>query len=61
MKETLRENIERMRMDMVNRIEQLYNHIEEYKKSEDFENAMKCDIKRSTLLVVLGRLDEALK
>lgn len=61
MKETLRENIERMRMDMVNRIEQLYKHIEEYKKAEDFENAMKCDIKRSTLLVVLGRLDEALK
>jgi hypothetical protein len=61
MKETLRENIERMRMDMVNRIEQLYNHIEEYKKAENFEAAMKCDIKRKTLLVVLGRLDEALK
>ena len=57
----LRENIERMRMDMVNRIEQLYNHIEEYKQVEDYESAMKCDIKRGTLLVVLGRLDEALK
>ena len=61
MKETLRENIERMRMDMVNRIEQLYNHIEDYKKAGCFEAAMKCDIKRKTLLVVLGRLDEALK
>jgi hypothetical protein len=61
MKETLRENIERMRMDMVNQIEQLYKHIEEYKQAEDFENAMKCDIKRNALLVVLGRLDEALK
>jgi hypothetical protein len=48
MKEKLRENIERMRMDMVNRIEQLYKHIEDYKQAADFENAMKCDIKRST-------------
>jgi hypothetical protein len=61
MKETLRENIERMRMDMVNRIEQLYNHVAEYKTAEDFENAMKCDIKRQQLIMVLGRLDEALK
>jgi len=61
MKETLRENIERMRMDMVNRIEQLYNHVAEYKQAEDFENAMKCDIKRQQLIMVLGRLDEALK
>jgi len=61
MKETLRERIEKMRMDIVNRIEQLYNHIEEYKKVDDFDNAMKCDIKRSTLLVVLARLDQALK
>ena len=61
MKETLREKIERRRMDMVNRIEQLYNHVAEYKAAEDFENAMKCDIKRQQLIMVLGRLDEALK
>lgn len=61
MKETLKENIERMRMDIVNRIDQPYNRIKEYEKSENFESAMKCDIKRRTLLVVLGRLDEALE
>jgi len=59
-KETLRENIERMRMDMISRIEQLYTSIAEYKQAEDFENAMKCNIKRQQLIMVLGRLDEAL-
>jgi len=48
-------------MDMVDRIEQLSKNIEVYKQAEDFENAMKCDIKRNTLLVTLERLDEALK
>lgn len=58
---SFRERIEEIRMDMVNRIEQLSKNIEVYKQAEDFENAMKCDIKRSTLLVTLERLDEALK
>ena len=61
MKETLREKIERMRLDMVNQIEQLYNHVAEYKATDDYENAMKCDIKRRQLIMVLGSLDEALK
>lgn len=61
MKESLRENVEQMRMDMVNRIEQLYKYVEEYKQANDFENAMKCDIKRNQLFMVLGRLDQILK
>ena len=58
---SFRERIEDIRMDMVDRIEQLSKNIEVYKQAEDFENAMKCDIKRSTLLVTLERLDEVLK
>ena len=58
---SFRERIEEIRMDMVDRIEQLSKNIEVYKQAEDFENAMKCDIKRSTLLVTLERLDEVLK
>lgn len=58
---TFREKIETIRMDMLNQIEDLYSHIVEYKETEDFENEMKCDIKRKQLIMVLGRLDEALK
>ena len=58
---TFREKIETIRMDMVNRIEDLYSHILEYKDTEDFENGMKCDIKRRELITVLGCLDKALK
>ena len=61
MKETLRQNIERMRTDMINRIEQLNKSVAGYKQAENFENAMMCDIKRQQLIMVLGRLDEALK
>lgn len=58
---TFREKIETIRMDMVNLIEDLDFRIIEYKDTEDFENAMKCDIKRKQLIMVLGRLDKALK
>ena len=61
MKETLRQNIERMRTDMINRIEQLNKSVAGYKQAEDFESAMKCDIKSRLLIMVLERLDEALK
>lgn len=57
---TFREKIVTLRMDMVNRIEKLNTHVAEYKSAEDFENAMKCDIKRQQLIMVLGHLDEAL-
>jgi hypothetical protein len=56
-----REKIETMRIDMVNRIDQLYKHAAEYKAVDNFENSKKCDIKRQQLIMVLGRLDEALK
>lgn len=58
---TFRERIETMRMDIDNRIEQLYSNVVVYKDAEDFENAMKCDIKRRQLILVLDQLDEALK
>ena len=58
---TFRERIETMRMDIANRIEQLYSNVVVYKDAEDFENAMKCDIKRRQLIMVLDQLDEALK
>jgi len=61
MEKLLREKIEEMRMDIVNRIEQLYTNMQEYKIENNFEAAMKCDIKRDQLIVVLGRLDEVLK
>lgn len=38
------------------RIEQLEKHIKEYKDANDFENAMKCDIKRTQLLLVQAEI-----
>ena len=61
MNSTLKGNIERIRIDMINRIDQLHKNIKEYKRDEDFEHAMKCDIKMKQLTMVLERLDEALK
>jgi len=61
MKETLRENIVRMRMVMIHDVGQLYKSMAKYKQAEDFENSMKCDIKRQQLIMVIRRLDEALK
>lgn len=61
MKEALRQNIEGMRMDMILRIEQLNTNIEDYKNADKFEAAMISDIRKRQLIVVLERLDEALK
>lgn len=61
MKETLRERIERMRINMVNRIEMLDKNIKEYKDADNYERAMINDIKRNQLIMVLGELDKALK
>ncbi len=41
--------------------ETLRENIEEYKKADDFESAMKCDIKRTQLSLFLKQLDEALE
>ena len=42
------------------RIKQLERHIEEYKEKNMFEDAMKCDIKRSQLLLVESDIKEQL-
>ena len=42
------------------RIKQLKRHIEEYKEKNMFEDAMKCDIKRSQLLLVESDIKEQL-
>jgi hypothetical protein len=61
MKETLRERIERVRMNMVNRIEMLDKNIKEYKEADNYERAMINDIKRNQIIMVLGELDKSLK
>jgi len=61
MKETLKERIERMRMNLVNRIEMLDKNIIEYKESDNYEKAMINDIKLKQLFIILNELDEALK
>ena len=52
MKPTLREKMIEMLERLNSRIKQLEQHIEEYKENNMFEDAMKCDIKRSQLLLV---------
>lgn len=52
MKPTLREKMIEMLERLNSRIKQLEQHIEEYKEKNMFEDAMKCDIKRSQLLLV---------
>ena len=56
MKESLYERMLGMLERLNSRIEQLEKHIEEYKDSNDFENAMKCDIKRTQLLLVQAEI-----
>ena len=52
MKKTLKENllIEIKRIDQ--RIDMLNMHIKDYKENNDYENAMKCDIKWRQLKMV---------
>lgn len=61
MKETLRQRIELMKLGIEKRIEQLRIYQEEYIQEKYWEDAMKCDIKINTLLVVLENLEEVLK
>jgi len=61
MKKTLRQNIERIQTDLIDRIEQLKKHIEEYKQENNFESAMKCDIRLKQLEIILKRINEALE
>ena len=43
------------------RIEMLEKSIKEYKENNDFENAMKCDIKRSTFQLIADDLRKELQ
>lgn len=52
MKHTLRQRIENMYCRISDRIEMLQKYINEYKESGDFENAMKCDIKKRTFKLI---------
>jgi len=52
MKQTLRERMEYMLYRITGRVEMLQKSINEYKESNDFENAMKCDIKMRTLKLI---------
>ena len=61
MKETLRQQIELMVSDLVQRQKFLTQSIADYKFSSQFEDAMKCNIRLNTLETVRVRLVEALK
>ena len=50
-----------MRERLIARIDQLEKHIAEYKEVEDYENAMKCDIKRRQLEMVKNELNTELR
>ena len=52
MKETLRERMENMLCRITGRTEMLKRSIKGYIAEEDYENAMKCDIKYQTLRLV---------
>jgi hypothetical protein len=60
MKTTLRDKLllEIGRID--NRIKQLIEYVASYKESDDYESAMKCDIKRRQLELVSENLKDIL-
>lgn len=60
MKTSLRQRLEDMLERILGRIKMLDKSIKEYKLENDFENAMKCDIKRSTLQMVADDLRKQL-
>jgi predicted nuclease with TOPRIM domain len=60
MKTSLRERLENMLCRIVGRVEMLEKSIKEYKENNDFENAMKCDIKRSTFQLIADDLRKEL-
>lgn len=52
MKETLRGRMENMLCRITGRAEMLERSIKQYLEEKDYENAMKCDIKLQTLILV---------
>jgi len=61
MKTNLRERLENMLCKICGRIEILEKSIKQYKQENDFENAMKCDIKRSTFQLIADDLRKELQ
>jgi len=60
MKKSLYERMLAMRERLIAKIRQLKKNIDEYKESEDYENAMKCDIKRKQLEMIERELNKEL-
>ena len=60
MKKSLYERMLAMRERLIARIEMLEKHVKEYKESEDYGNAMKCDIKCRQLKLVESELTNEL-
>lgn len=61
MKETLRQMVEAMIKDLVNRRDMLDKHIYEYAANENYEDANTNQIRRNTIEMVIKRLEEILK
>jgi hypothetical protein len=61
MKTSLRERLENMLCRLVGRVEMLDKSIKEYKEDNDFDNAMKCDIKRSSFQLIVNDLRKELQ
>ena len=61
MKTSLRDRLENMLCRLVGRVEMLEKSIKEYKENNDFENAMKCDIKRSSFQLIVNDLRKELQ
>ena len=60
MKETLREKVEKLLDDLRERHEQLTTHIDQYKTEGDWEGAMKADIARRNVVVIMSRVEDCL-
>jgi len=60
MKKTLQEKVEKMLSDLLDRQKQLKQYIEEYKLSNQFQEAQNCQIRLDTLETVRVRLFEVL-
>lgn len=58
MKKSLREKLLSRIEDMQIRAIQLNKHIKEYKEDNDYENAMKCDIRYRQLKIIIQELNK---
>ena len=60
MKETLYQRIRDILLRIEGKIIILQRNIKDYKKENDFENAMKCDIKKTTFEMIAKDLEKEL-